>query len=250
MIGCVRNTRIGCRRTRQDECSVREPWVPRWVQPQRPVRCRTDAAPRPPIGAVGTTMAASHAPSPDLRRALSRSTPGTGRTRRRKIDAESGHREDRRTEGIRWPAIRQGIEGVLKVTEHQGRARAGATHGRRDDCARCPQGSRSETCFVGSVRSTGSARMRGDVENVECGAKAADFGPRWTSKTGQYDQMVILAGFDPSIEASDDGPVAKGFHEHSRVAVTIPCAILIRILRNHLSRLRTVRRPGSGTEQQ
>lgn len=48
---------------------------------------------------------------------------------------------------------------------------------------------------------------------------------------------------------SDDVPVAKGFHEHPRVAVTIPCAILVRILRGHLGRLRTVRRPGSGTKQ-
>ena len=43
---------------------------------------------------------------------------------------------------------------------------------------------------------------------------------------------------------SDDGPVTKGFHEHPRVTVTIPCAILIRILRNHLSRLRTLRTYG------
>ena len=28
-------------------------------------------------------------------------------------------------------------------------------------------------------------------------------------------------------------------HEHQRVAVTIPCAILVRILRDHLGRLRT-----------
>ena len=38
---------------------------------------------------------------------------------------------------------------------------------------------------------------------------------------------------------SDDVPVAKGFHEHPRVAVTIPCPILVRILRDHPGRLRT-----------
>ena len=48
---------------------------------------------------------------------------------------------------------------------------------------------------------------------------------------------------------SDDGPVAGGFYEHPRLAVTIPCAILVRILRDHLGPLRTVRRPGSGTKQ-
>ena len=48
---------------------------------------------------------------------------------------------------------------------------------------------------------------------------------------------------------SDDGPVARGFYEHPRLAVTIPCAILVRILRDHLGPLRTVRRPGSGTKQ-
>ena len=48
---------------------------------------------------------------------------------------------------------------------------------------------------------------------------------------------------------SDNGPVARGFYEHPRLAVTIPCAILVRILRNHLGPLRTVRRPGSGTKQ-
>ena len=38
---------------------------------------------------------------------------------------------------------------------------------------------------------------------------------------------------------SDDGPVAGGFYEHPRLAVTIPCAILVRILRDHLGPLRT-----------
>ena len=48
---------------------------------------------------------------------------------------------------------------------------------------------------------------------------------------------------------SNDGPVARGFYEHPRLAVTIPCAILVQILRDHLGPLRTVRRPGSGTKQ-
>ena len=43
---------------------------------------------------------------------------------------------------------------------------------------------------------------------------------------------------------SDNGPVARKFYEHPRLAVTIPCAILIRILRDHLGPLRTARRPG------
>jgi len=48
---------------------------------------------------------------------------------------------------------------------------------------------------------------------------------------------------------SDNGPVARRFYEPPRLAVTIPCAILIRILRDHLGPLRTARRPGSGTKQ-
>ena len=57
-----------------------------------------------------------------------------------------------------------------------------------------------------------TARHEVQPRGVAFGAEAADFG--------------------------QNGPVAKGFHEHWRVAVTIPCAILVWILREHLGRLR------------
>ena len=41
---------------------------------------------------------------------------------------------------------------------------------------------------------------------------------------------------------SDNGLAAKGFHDYPRVVVTIPCAILVRILRDHLGQLRKVQR--------
>ena len=57
------------------------------------------------------------------------------------------------------------------------------------------------------------------------------FDPRWTSKTRQYVQLVMLAGFDPSIEAFDGSPVRR--RPHRQISVTVDS-------------LRSQRRPAAG----